>query len=340
MKKTKTGLLFSMLFFLILCNVNLAIYADTSPPSYPVKLIFIHHSTGGNWLADSNMDGPYGELGKELMDNNYYVSATNYGWGPDSIGDNTDIPDWPDWFTGVDSATILSRLYAETGQNILDYGPWSRLSQDPGGENVIVMFKSCFPNSDLFGEPDDEPATTINEQFTVANAKAVYNNILTYFATKQDKLFVVITAPPLIEADYYPDYQSADHRAANARAFNNWLVNEWLDSYDYKNVAVFDYYNVLTDVENHHRITDGRVEHVINTDYNFAGYPSGDSHPSTEGHQKATAEFVPLLNYHYNAWVASDGYEDSSETENGNRSDSGGGGGGGGGCFIDCLRSY
>lgn len=334
MRKTKTVLLFSMLFFLILCNNIPAIFADTTSPSSPVKLIFIHHSTGGNWLADSNMDAPYGELGKELMNNNYYVSATNYGWGPNSIGDSTDIPHWPDWFTGTHSATILSQLYIETGQNVLDYGTWSRLSQDPGGENVIVMFKSCFPNSDLFGEPDDEAGTTINDQFTVSNAKAVYNNILTYFATRQDKLFVVITAPPQIEADYNPDYQSASHRAGNARAFNNWLVNDWLDSYDYKNVAVFDYYNVLTAAGNHHQITGGQVEHAINTNYDFAGYPSGDSHPNTEGHQKATTEFVPLLNYYYNLWIASDGSGD------GNGDDSSSSGGGGSDCFIDRLRYH
>ncbi len=65
---------------------------DPSPPASPVRLIFIHHSTGGNWLADPNDDQPYGGLGRALMDNNYYVSATNYGWGPDGIGDRTDIP--------------------------------------------------------------------------------------------------------------------------------------------------------------------------------------------------------------------------------------------------------
>ena len=115
---------------------------DNSPPASPVKLIFIHHSTGGNWLADSNTDQPYGGLATALQNNNYYVSATNYGWGPDSIGDNTDIINWPSWFTGTNSSTILSALYSETGQNIGDFGSWSRLAGDPGGENEIILFKS------------------------------------------------------------------------------------------------------------------------------------------------------------------------------------------------------
>lgn len=64
---------------------------NPDPPASPVKLIFIHHSTGGNWLADPNTDQPYGGLGIALLNNNYFVSATNYGWGPDNIGDRTDI---------------------------------------------------------------------------------------------------------------------------------------------------------------------------------------------------------------------------------------------------------
>ncbi len=272
---------------------------NSNPPAAPVKLIFIHHSTGGNWLADPNPDQPYGGLGRALMQNNYFVSATNYGWGPDSIGDRTDIPNWPEWFIGPNSTTYLNALYHENSQNIGDFGVWPRLSTDPGGENTVIMFKSCFPNSDLEGNPNDPPLAEPNDwEYSVANAKAVYINILQYFATRQDKLFVVITAPPLLKSD------TTAARAANARAFNNWLVNDWLQDYPYANVAVFDYYNVLTDPDNHHRWQNGRVEHVQAGKSNFSAYPGGDSHPNTEGHTKATAEFVPLLNVFYNRWKA------------------------------------
>jgi hypothetical protein len=143
---------------------------------------------------------------------------------------------------------------------------------------------------------------------TVANAKAVYNNLLTYFTTRQDKLFIVITAPPLA------DFETDAATAANARAFNNWLVNDWLNGYTYTNVAVFDFYNVLTSgpnasrndagqaAGNHHRWWEGTVQHLQTVDNNFLVYPSGDSHPSRAGNEKATAEFVPLLNVYYNRW--------------------------------------
>ena len=276
----------------------------TDPPATPVKLIFIHHSCGGNWLADETPDIPSGGLGAALMNNNYYVSATNYDWGPDGIGTRTDIPNWPEWFTGPNSGTILAALYTETGQTLYSpgdwryFGPWSRMATDPGGENEIILFKSCFPNSDLYGNPDDPPLSSPNDQYTVANAKAVYNDLLTYFRTRTDKLFVAITAPPLIESETTSD------RAANARAFNNWLVNDWLQGYSHNNVAVFDYFNVLTGPDNHHRVVGGQVTHVTGSGSDFAYYPSGDSHPSSTGHRKATSEFVPLLNYYYNRWTS------------------------------------
>ncbi len=285
---------------------------DPGPPASPVKLVFVHHSTGGNWLADVGEHDYAGGLGRALMENNYFVSATNYGWGPDGIGDRTDIPNWPEWFTGETSATILEALYTESEQNFGDFGAWSRLKTDPGGENQVIVFKSCFPNSDLSGTPKDAPGTELNYDLTVSNAKAVYNNLLTYFATKQDKLFVVITAPPLMRSE------TNAVRAANARAFNNWLVNDWLADYPHANVAVFDFFNVLTssggspavndagkETGNHHRWWKDAVQHVQSQKSNFSAYYTDDSHPSSAGGQKASAEFVPLLNVFYNRWKAS-----------------------------------
>ena len=300
---------------------------DPNPPSSPVKLIFIHHSTGGMWLADD-----FGGLGMALMANNYFVSATNYGWGPDNIGDRTDIINWPEWFTWDNRDAYMDALYNESGQNFGDFGAWSRLSDDPGGENQIIVLKSCFPNSDMWGSPVDPPASEINDQNTVVNAKAIYLDLLTYFATRPDKLFIIVTAPPLAEGEYWEGDQTAAERSTNIRSFNTWLMNDWLVGYPYSNVAVFDYYNVLTsngsdsrtdltdtneepsDVGwedgNHHRWWNGAVQYLQTVDNNYSAYPSdsyGDSHPTYAGQQKAAEEFVTLLNVFYNRWVSSMG---------------------------------
>lgn len=286
-----------------------------NPPDRPVRLIFIHHSTGEAWLGDD-----YGGLGIALRNNRYFVSDTNYGWGPatpggSAIGDLTDIGHWWLWFRSPERNTYLDALYRESGQHC----GYSRLKTHPGGPNEIILFKSCFPNSALQGSPTD-PVPSIksnrlrgegsgSEHHTVANAKGIYLDLLNYFKSQRDKLFVVVTAPPLTDPQY----------AANARAFNQWLVNTWLNNYPYRNVFVFDFYNVLTtnggspDVNdlgkakgNHHRWWRGAMQHKTNGDNdgnpNVLEYPSGDDHPGRAGDVKATAEFVKLLNVAYNRW--------------------------------------
>ncbi|HEX2996834.1 MAG TPA: hypothetical protein VHP14_18580 [Anaerolineales bacterium] len=255
---------------------------NPNPREQPVKLIFIHHSTGENWLTDD-----YGNLGRTLDQNNYFVSDTNYGWGPDAIGDRTDIPNWTEWFASESTPTYMDELFNENGQ----HSSYTRTIFDPGGENKIVMFKSCFPNSALEGSPNDPP--NAEGELTVGHAKYVYNEILKYFAARPDKMFVLITQPPLSDGTY----------ATNARAFTQWLLNDWLreNNYSANNVFIFDFYNILTGPDGHHRYNNGQIE------YNLSGrntlyYPSGDDHPSVEGSQKATEEFMPLLNIFYHRW--------------------------------------
>jgi hypothetical protein len=161
--------------------------SSASPPKKTMKLVFIHHSVGENWLSDTN-----GGLGKLLGQNNYFVSDTNYGWGPDGIGDRTDIPNWPEWFTGPASQRYLNALYQLNRKN----SSYTRKAKNPGGENRIIMFKSCFPNSNLEGKPGDAPRRQ-GDALTVGNAKAIYNQLLKYFGTRKDKLFIAITAPPV-----------------------------------------------------------------------------------------------------------------------------------------------
>jgi hypothetical protein len=291
---------------------------NPNPPAGPVRLVFIHHSTGEAWLSD---DG--GGLAMALRDNRYYVSDTNYGWGPEDedlggpIGDYTDLGNWWNWFNGPHQADYLSALAWESGQ----YSEYSRLAKEPEGENEVILFKSCFPNSGLGGKPGDAPFRGANplrgqdagsDHMTVANAKGIYADLLPTFASRPDKLFVVITQPPLVKGD------TSAAQAANARALATWLATDWLKGYAQSNVAVFDFFNVLTsstgrtsandlnsDKGNHHRFRSGKIEYLVDPAFgNFSAYASAsdDSHPTPAGGKKATAEFIPLLNIAYHRW--------------------------------------
>ncbi|NTU71412.1 MAG: hypothetical protein HGB10_06300, partial [Coriobacteriia bacterium] len=266
----------------------------SSAPTETARLVFVHHSTGEAWLADD-----YGDLGKSLGSNNYYVSDTNYGWGPSSIGDRTDIGDWWTWFRGPSASTYTAALYGHSGQ----LSSYTRTLTSPGGENAVIMFKSCFPNSSVGGSASD-PIPAIGDNplagdgangLTVGNAKGVYLDLLPYFAAHPDKLFVLVVSPPLRSGE-----TNATH-AANARTLANWLTSPTglLDGYTTGNVFVFDYFTVLTG--GHHRLVGGVVEHSAGPT-NYLAYPTGDSHPSAAGDTVATTEFVPMLNAAYSAW--------------------------------------
>jgi hypothetical protein len=234
------------------------------------KLVFIHHSTGSAWIATGN-----GNLGSALNADGYYVTECDYGWDAqfgDNLGDRTDTGNWPEWFTNIKMPYVYGNSSHFDYDDVID---------DPGGQNEIIMFKSCFPNSEVGSSIDDE--------------KAIYNSLLPYFGVHLDKMFVLIVPPPEIVID----------SAALTRELANWLVasDGWLNGYTGNNVYVFDYYNVLTHPDNHHRYTGAVVEHIVANSSNELYYYTGtDSHPTAEGHQKATAEFVPLLNYYYNTW--------------------------------------
>jgi len=279
---------------------------NVQPPQKPVRLVFLHHSCGNNWLNDDN-----GGLGAALGKNNYCVRDTYYKWdateNPD-IGSSTDIGHWFTWFadTTVQKNGIARRdnIMASVYQTNNQHAQYSPIA-DPGGENEIIMFKSCYPNSavkpdngfkpeDLFGQPFKV------EAHTLSNCKVVYRRIVEYFKSRPNKLFVVITAPPLV-----PTTDAG--QAKNARALNNWLVNDWLKESNspVKNVCVFDLYNVLTHPDNHHRMNarGTAVEHISKAGDDFSAYGQGtDSHPTADGNRKAAIEFVPYLNYRYNIW--------------------------------------
>jgi len=69
----------------------------------------------------------------------------------------------------------------------------------------------------------------------------------------------------------------------------------------------------LTGNDAHHRYRNGQIEHAVgNRDTLY--YPSGDDHPSETGSQKATEEFIPLLNVVYNRWKASAPLQPSAES--------------------------
>jgi hypothetical protein len=257
---------------------------NTLPPAVTERLVFIHHSCGDNWLDTGN-----GNLGDTLGTNNYYVRDIYYGWDAPynvDIGNETDTDDWPTWFTdmtvqenGVARRDNIMNAVYTTDSMHATYSPIT----NPGGENDIIMFKSCYPLSEVGDSIDDE--------------KAIYNEILSYFELHPDKLFILVTPPGESTVSSY----------VNTHELCQWLVDEengWLAAYPLDNVGVFDFYCVLSELDSRHTVENGQLVYSYAADYDGVSpfHDGGNNHPNAAGNQKSTDEFVPLLNRLYNRW--------------------------------------
>lgn len=288
-----------VVFFFMACLVSFfslpARAADTRD-----DLIFIHHSVGMNWLNDGL---------RTLLDAKPYVDEVNeiyYGdvLPPDSgrpaslgdvPGDNTNMYHWIFWFN--------------------DFLEGIQKYQCANGRNRILMYKSCFPNSNLRidgylpGSPFDQDLTITNYQSlyrkyndpsgTYSYDGYSYRPLEQIFAEHPDTLFIAVTAPPL---HYAPVDGTNNASAQRARNFNNWLKNEWLPGYlaanpGTKNVAVFDLFDVLAFPPDH-----PTHPNRLRTEY---GGDAGDSHPNHQANQDATAQFSGFIDQAYAEWTAS-----------------------------------
>ncbi|HPF98747.1 MAG TPA: Ig-like domain-containing protein [Kiritimatiellia bacterium] len=255
-----------------------AVFAETN------DALFIHHSVGENWLNDG--------LDAALVAKTYIDERNDITYGtvlspdagrPASLGgtpgDLTDMEAWILWFNDY-----LGRIKSHGCAN---------------GFNRIILFKSCYPNSDI-GSDGTEPGDPFSSERTIANHKAVYrhpsgagntyNNggtiyrpLEDIFAAHPEILFIPVTAPALC---YGCTTDANGHRA---RAFNNWLKNTWLPAYNtahpgINNVAVFDLFDVLAYADNH-------ATHPNRLRGEYGG-STGDSHPNSTGNAAATAAFA------------------------------------------------
>ncbi len=181
----------------------------------PVRIIFMHHSTGQGLVDQGGVRAAFAGLGYEFWDHGYNGDGLT---GPDGVplginwdvpGDNTDPDGW----------------YAIFNQDVTD-PPSNTFSHML--EYDVIIFKSCFPNADIQSE----------DQFETYRSYAL--SIRDVIDQHPDRLFIALTIPPLV-----PD-STAPEAAARARRWAEYLTSaDYLDGHP--NLAVFDFFNLLAD---------------------------------------------------------------------------------------------
>lgn len=236
------------------------------------NILFIHHSVGSQWLDTSK-----GQLRDSLEDpsqNDYvfHVHDATYG---DAIGDETDVCHWVSKFENQMTEVLRFDHSVDVYYT------------NPAEFNQIVMFKSCYPASDI-ESAGTQPGDPHSTEKTIWNYKAAFTACSEIFEKYPHVLWVPLTSPPRNRLENAYTTQTG----LNACEFNDWLANDFVTDYRARtglnNIAVFDFFSVLA-----YPASDPNYPGALRTEYVKSG---SDSHPNADGLLASTAAFLPFFN--------------------------------------------
>jgi hypothetical protein len=225
----------------------------TSTGDY-TNIIFLHHSVGHNLIDQGQVRELFTQSGYDFYDHDYnHLGLRNpdgeyLDYGYNVPHDNTD----PDGLAEIFSQPVYT----------LPLNTFSGLLQ-----HEVIVFKSCFPVSDI----------TSKEKLD--EYKVYYLEIREVMDQHPEKIFILVTPPPLNSAE------TNSGIAARARRFTDWLVSdEYLAGR--LNVFTFNFFDHLAE--------DDPTSPELNM--LRAEYRQGsDSHPSLEANQTIGPRFVDFV---------------------------------------------
>lgn len=218
------------------------------------NIIFLHHSVGQNMIKQGAVREQLTQAGYQFWDHDYNwpglsnASGTLLGYNYNVPGDNTD----PDGLATIFSQPLYG-LPLNTLSGLMQYD--------------VIVFKSCFPASGIVSD----------EQ--LAEHKTWHLQIRDFIDQHPDKLFILLSQPPLNPAETDLD------DAVRARAFANWLMSDEFRQ-GRKNIAAFDLFDRLA--ESDPLAADANM---LRQDYR----EGSDSHPTQAANQligPQLAEFI------------------------------------------------
>lgn len=219
------------------------------------NLIFLHQSTGANLINDGQLRNRLADSGLALWDQGYnYLGLADPQGNPSgySYSVPNDLTDPP----------ALAHIFSQR-EYPLPLNTLSGLLQ-----HEVIILKSCF-----------DPTSHIESDAELEEYKAAYLAMRQRMSQHPDKLFILLTQPPLNPAETNPG------EAKRARTLAGWLASEAFKG-DLPNLAVFDLFDRLA-------VTDDSSPdaNMLRPEYRNGG----DSHPNTRANQAiapAIADFI------------------------------------------------
>ncbi|MBI5566691.1 MAG: hypothetical protein HY870_17455 [Chloroflexi bacterium] len=218
------------------------------------NVVWLHHSVGNNLIEQGGVRELFTSAGYQFWDQGYNwqqlrdPSGRTTGYAYSVPDDNTD----PDG---------LARVFTQPAYG-LPLNTLSGLLQ-----HEVILYKSCFPASEIGTDAD------------LDKSKAYYRQMLGTIDQHPDKLFILLTQPPLIPRETDPV------EAARARALTNWLMSD-----EFKqgrvNLVTYDLFDQLAEGD------------ATAPDYNMlrAAYRTDvDSHPTEAANQAIAPQLVQFV---------------------------------------------
>lgn len=231
-----------------------------------IKVLFIHHSTGGLLLF-------FGKVRKLLKEKAPDIEFWDHGYnlyspkilapifGP--ITFKTGLSDGNGKMTGRDFDINISNNSPKEYAKI-----FSRESDDNTLKNIlsfdVVIFKNCFPTSKIETKEKLEEYTKY------------YSQIMKNISSFKNK-FIVFTPPPLRREMTKPEW------ANNAKNLADFMKEE---AKKYSNISSFDFFDLLTDKE-------GNNKNMLKREYCNIFIPM-DSHPNIRANREVGKVFVAI----------------------------------------------
>lgn len=218
------------------------------------NVIFLHHSVGDNLIRQTDFRDRLTQAGLSFWDHDYNYYGLNAPNGQ-NLGFHFNIPE--DNTDPVGLAKLFSQKVYPVPVNAV-----SGLMQFE-----VIIFKSCFTGNVLF---DDQ---------SVEQTRQYYEEIHRFIEEHPDKLFILLTTPPLNSAE------ADEVMGARAREISNWLQSQ-----EYKrnlpNLYVFDLYSAFAENDpaspNYNRLREDYKEGT-------------DNHPTMNANQNVApvlAQFI------------------------------------------------
>jgi len=218
------------------------------------NIVFLHHSVGNNLIEQGGVRELFTAAGYQFWDQGYNwqqlrdPSGHTTGYAYTVPDDNTD----PDG---------LAHVFTQPAYG-LPLNTLSGLLQ-----HEVILFKSCFP------------ASAIETEEELDQSKAYYRQMLSTIDQHPDKLFILLTQPPLIPRE------TTAEQAARARALADWIMSDEFKQ-GRANLFTFDLFSRLAE------------DNATSPDHNMlrAAYRTDvDSHPTEVANRAIAPQLVQFV---------------------------------------------